>query len=106
MNIIIQTLGFKGSAALEGLIREKLAKVDHHAHGITQTDVILTKGPESEVNNCYCEIKADMRGTAPFVKKHCETFEQAIAEAVIALEAIINKNKDKEISKRHEGIAQ
>ncbi len=106
MQIIIQTLNFKPSDGLESFINEKLAKIDHHSHGITRADVTLSKGPEAEVNNNYCEIQLDMPGKKHFAKKNSDKFEHSITDAVEALLVMIAKDKDKEISKRHSEIPQ
>jgi len=106
MDIIIQTLGFKSSSALEELIREKLDKVDHKSHGITRADVTMSKGPESEPNNNYCEIQLDMVGKKHFVKKASDKFEHAISDAIDAIQIMVVRDKDKEISNRHAGVIE
>ena len=101
MHIIIQSIGFKASDSLNQFIHEKLSKVDHHNHNIIRVDVTLTKGPEAELYGDYCEIRLEIPGYDHFVKKNSNSFEHAIVESVDALQHMIEKTKDKEISKRH-----
>ena len=101
MDIILQSIGFKASDALEQFVHQKLGKIDHQSHNIIRADVTLTKGPEAELRNNYCEIRLEIPGYDHFVEKNSNTFEHAIAESVDALQHMIEKAKDKEISKRH-----
>ena len=101
MDIILQSIGFTASDALKEFVHEKLAKFDHHTHNIIRTDVTLTKGPEAEQRNNYCEIRLEIPGHDHFAKKNSTTFEHAIAETVDALEHMIEKAKEKDMSKRH-----
>ena len=105
MQIIIQTLNIKPSDGLESFINGKLEKIDHHSHGITRADVTLSKGPESEADNNYCEIQLDMTGKKHFVKKNSNKFEQAITSCVDALQIMLAKDKNKEMAKRHIDIS-
>lgn len=101
MNITIQSLGFTAGKALEDYVREKLAKIEHHSANIVSCDVILFAGPESDPDNCHCEIKLEMRGNDPFVEKKAKSYEEAIVDAVATLDKVLQKNKDKHITSRH-----
>ena len=98
MDIILQSIGFKASEALEQFIHEKLGKVDQHTHNIIRADVTLTKGPEAELHNNYCEIRLEVPGNDLFAKKNSSSFEHAIVESIEALQHRIEKNRDKAIS--------
>ncbi len=100
MDIIIQSLGFKASAALEDFVREKMEKIEHHADNIIRANVTLFGGPDNEPENRYCEIRLEVRGQDPFVKKSAATYEQAVSAAVDALDMVMQKNKDKAVSAR------
>ncbi len=100
MNIIIQSQGFKASENLEGLIREKLEKLGQHTDKIIRANVTLIKGSEHELNNNFCEIRLEVPGNDHFVKKNNSTFEHAIAESVNALQHMLERSKDKELSHR------
>ena len=95
MNIIIQSPGFKASDSLEEFINQKLEKIGQHSHNIMRADVILTKGPESELRNNHCEIRLEVPGNDHFVKKNSRTFEYAVTESVIALEHMMERSKGK-----------
>jgi len=101
MDIIIQSIGFKASDSLEQFVHEKLSKIDNHNHNIIRADVTLSKGPKAELQNDYCEIRLVIPGYDHFVEKNSSSFEHAIVEAIDALQHMIERTKDKEISKRH-----
>ncbi|MFT3912169.1 MAG: HPF/RaiA family ribosome-associated protein [Ferruginibacter sp.] len=93
MNIIIQSLGFKSSEALENLIREKVSGIK--CDQLIGANVVLYKGSSSNPGNDYCEIQLTMPGKNHFVKKHSEYFETAIRECVDILSQMIQKTKQK-----------
>lgn len=101
MDIIIQSLGFKASEHLENFIREKLNKVVLESDNVIRANVTLTKGPESELQNNVCEVRLEVPGNDHFVKKSSDVFEKAISESMEALQKIIRKTRDKQISSRH-----
>lgn len=100
MNIIIQSLGFTAGKELEDYIREKLQKIERHADNIIRADVTLFLGPQSSPDNCHCEIRLEVPGHDPFVKKSANTFEMAVVDVTETLDKILQKNKDKMISGR------
>ena len=101
MDIIIQSLGFKASEHLENFIREKLNKVVLESDNVIRANVTLTKGPESELQNNVCEVRLEVPGNDHFVKKSSDVFEKAISESMEALQKIIRKTRDKQISSRN-----
>ena len=100
MDIIVQSPGFKISEALDALLREKIEKLDRHTNQIIRADVMLFKGPETEQNNNYCEIRLEVPGNDHFAKKNSSSFEHAIAECVIALHHMMERTKGKEANHR------
>ncbi|SFW73900.1 HPF/RaiA family ribosome-associated protein [Chitinophaga sancti] len=101
MDIIIQSLGFKASNALESYIREKLntLKTDK----IVRANVTLYKGPDSTPENNYCEIRLEVPGQDHFAKKVSPHFEPAVNECVDVLQAQIVKIRGrKEDGNRHQ----
>jgi len=100
MEIILQCEGFKASEGLENLIHDKLGKLAHHSDKIMNAHVTLLKGPEAELQNNYCEIRLEVPGNDLFVKKNSSSFEHAIAECMTALQHMVEKNKEKEMSHR------
>ncbi len=95
MEIIIQSLGFTAGETLENLVREKVNKLEAITHNAIRADVTLYIGSEGNPENNICEIRMEIPGNDPFVKKHAATFEQAIADAVDALQSQLRKVKEK-----------
>ena len=101
MDIIIQSLGFKASEHLENLIREKLTRIVNESDKVIRANVTLYIGSDSNPQNNVCEIRLEVPGNDHFVKKGSDVFEQAITECTDALQKIIRRAKDKQISNRH-----
>lgn len=93
MDIIIQSLGFKASEQLEDFAREKMNSLKHDK--IVRANITLYKGPESEPENSYCEIRLEIPGNDPFVKKHSAYFEMAITECTEVLQEILRQLRTK-----------
>lgn len=98
MDIIIQSLGFKASDALEVYIREKLGKLTPNDR-IVRANVILFLGPDRATQNNYCEIRLEVPGNDLFVKESDPEFEQAVDQAVNKLQGMWRKARDKEIDR-------
>jgi Ribosome-associated protein Y (PSrp-1) len=101
MDIIIQSLGFKASDHLENFVREKLEKIVKESDKVIRANVTLYAASESNPNNNVCEIRLEVPGNDHFVKKGSDVFEKAITECTDALQNIIRKARDKQISNRH-----
>lgn len=95
MDIIIQSLSFKAGDSLESFVKEKLGTLGNDR--IIRADVILFKGPSSEPDSDYCEVRLEMPGNDPFVKRHGAHFETAVSECVDALAEILNRLKSKDM---------
>ena len=98
MDIIIQSLGFKASDALEDFIKEKLNGLK--SDRIIRANVVLYKGPAGNPDSDYCEIRLEVPGNDPFVKKHNPYFETAVSECVEVLTQQLKKIRDKNIDQR------
>lgn len=98
MNIIIQSLGFKAGDALKTLIREKLNQLK--SDRISGATVTLFKGADTEQADNYCEIRLDMPGNDPFVKRQDAHFETAVHQCTEVLKKIIQEQKEKHIRER------
>jgi len=105
MNIIIQSLGFKSSDHLENFIREKLNRVVLESDKVIRANVTLYAGSESNPQNNVCEIRLEVPGNDHFVKKNSDMFEKAVTECIDALQKIIRRTKDKQISKRQSPLS-
>jgi ribosome-associated translation inhibitor RaiA len=98
MDIIIQSLGFKASEELEDFVREKINGLKHDK--IVRANVALFKGPDSEPENSYCEIRLEIPGNDPFVKKQSPYFESAVSECIDVLEQVLRDLKTKQQLRR------
>ncbi len=98
MDIIIQSLGFQAGDTLENFIREKLHTLK--SGDIVRANVTLYKGPDSNPDNSYCEIRLEIPGNDPFVKKHSPYFETSVSECVEVLTQKLQKHKSKIIDSR------
>lgn len=101
MDIIIQSPGFKASEHLEEFTREKLNKIVLESDNVVRANVTLYTGSESDPHNNICEIRLEVPGNDHFVKKSSDVFEKAITECIDALQKIVRKTKDKQITGRH-----
>jgi ribosome-associated translation inhibitor RaiA len=103
MDIIIESPGFKASNELESFVREKVGKLEHQKGNIIRADVTLFGGPASDPASCHCEIRLEVSGNDHFAKKSAESYEQAIVETVETLQKVMQRAKDKNITRRHDG---
>ena len=101
MDIIIQSLGFKASDHLEEFIREKLNRIVKESDKAIRANVTLYMASDSNPENNVCEIRLEVPGNDHFVKKGSDVFEKAITECTDALQKIIRRARDKQISNRH-----
>jgi putative sigma-54 modulation protein len=99
MDIIIQSLGFKASENLESFIHEKLDKLINHDR-IIRANVMLFHGAANNPESNYCEIRLEIPGNDPFVKRSSPSFEEAVVNCVEALQKILRQAKEKEIDRR------
>jgi putative sigma-54 modulation protein len=60
----------------------------------------LYKGPASNPENDYCEIRLEIPGNDHFVKKHSPHFETSVSECVDVLKLQANKTKEKHTDNR------
>jgi putative sigma-54 modulation protein len=98
MDVIIQSLGFRAGQALENYIRDKVTSLK--SDRIIRVNVTLYKGPSGNPDADYCEIRLEMPGNDPFVKKHSPYFETSINECVEVLSQILKKEKDRHVDSR------
>lgn len=98
MDIIIQSLGFRAGEKLEGFVREKVNTLK--GDRIVRANVTLFKGPESEQENNYCEIRLEVPGNDLFVKKNSEYFETSVSECVDVLTLKLKEEKEKRTNRK------
>lgn len=104
MNIIIQSLGFTAGEDLEAFINEKLKDFDKEMN-IIRANVTLFIASDSNPHKYYCEIRLEVPGYDPFVKKSSDTFEKAIVDAVDAIQNNLRKAKEKQSGRKHKNLS-
>lgn len=93
MNLIYQTIHFKGSEELEQGVRKKMDRVSAQNPEIMQAHVTFSEGASGNVENQFCEIKLEVPGNDIVVKKNAETYEQSFRMALEAARKIMRRRK-------------
>ncbi|PZR23892.1 MAG: hypothetical protein DI535_23100 [Citrobacter freundii] len=104
MDIIIQSLGFKASDALEDFIRAKVGGLK--SDRIIRANVVLYKGSAGNPESDYCEIRLEVPGNDHFVKKHSPQFETSVHECVDILTQMLKQARDKHVDQRQADALQ
>ncbi len=100
MNITFQANHFTASAHLQQFAKDKAAKLYNHSDEIIRIDITLYEGGTNNHENQFCEMYVSVPGNNHFVKKNSAAYEQSILESVEALEKIMRRKKETEISDR------
>lgn len=101
MDVIIQSLGFKAGEGLESYVREKISKLTPNDH-IVRANVTLYLGASKSTSDTWCEIRLEVPGNDLFVKESAqEDFEQAVDTTVNKLQAMLRKQKEKQVDQWH-----
>jgi putative sigma-54 modulation protein len=95
MKINTQSIHFDADKKLLTFIDEKVNKLNTYYENIVAADVILRLEKSDDNNNKIAEIKLHVKGLDLFAKKQCESFEEAVDNAVDALKIQIKKYKEK-----------
>ncbi len=93
MDLIYQTVHFKGSDDLEQFTRKKMGRIFRKTSDIIRAEVTLSEGASGNLENQFCEIKLEVPGNTIFVKKNATSYEQAIRSAVEAAMKIIRRSR-------------
>lgn len=96
MNVNIQSIHFDISARLTEFINKKAARLERHYPDITSLDFTLSViKPESALNKEAVLRLKDPRAGELVATKKADSFEQAIDEALEALDHQLAKAKEK-----------
>ena len=95
MKINTQSVHFDADKKLLTFIDEKVNKLSTYYENIVAADVILRLDKSNTNSNKIAEIKLHVKGVDLFAKKQCESFEEAVDNAVDAIKIQIKKYKDK-----------
>jgi putative sigma-54 modulation protein len=104
MDIIIQSLGFTAGDGLENFIREKLDKLDKEAN-VIRANVTLFIGSDANPEKYYCEIRLEVPGNDPFVKRNSDSFEKAIVDAADTIQKNLRKAREKQLDRNQGSLA-
>jgi ribosome hibernation promoting factor len=96
MKINLQTLKFKAKQELIDFVDEKVGKLARFDDKIISADVILYIDGAAVPANKTCDIRLIVPGNDDFVKKHADSFEEAIQNCVDALQKILQRKKVQE----------
>ena len=100
MDIIVQSVGFKASEALDAFVREKVSKLSHMTDNIIRANVTFSEASKNNDENFVCEIRLEIPGNDHFVKKASSLYEQSLLDCIDTLQTIIQKKKNKEKNDR------
>lgn len=95
MKINLQSLHFKASKQLKEFVDEKVGKLFHLNEEILSAEVTLIADDIKIKSNKVCEIRLVVPGYDDFVKRDAATFEEAVLDAVEALQKVLRRKKDK-----------
>ena len=95
MNIQIQSIHFDADKKLTTLITKKVEKFHHFFDGIIGSEVFMKIDKATTAENKVVEIKLNVPGNALFVKRQCQSFEEAADECTDALRQQLKKHKEK-----------
>ena len=95
MNIKIQSIHFDADKKLLDLITKKTEKLNHFFDAIIGSEVFLKVDKASTTENKVVEIKLNVPGNDLFVKRQCQSFEEAADECTEALKQQLKKRKEK-----------
>jgi putative sigma-54 modulation protein len=104
MDIIIQSLGFKAGESIEQFITDKMNGLKSET--IIRANVTLFKGPDTNPENNYCEVRLEVPGNDLFVKKNSQYFETSVSECTDVLTSMLNKAKDVSTDRRQAQTAE
>ena len=90
MKLTVQPLNFEIAKQLEDFINKKTSRFGRHLREDDELSIRLSVvKPATNLNK-----QADVRVGDLFASKTCDTFEQAISEALDALEGRLEKRKE------------
>lgn len=99
MNVTIQSVHFDATAQLQEFITKKVSKLGKFSDSIVDAEVILKVVKPETANNKETSIKLNIKNGDLFANKVADTFEEATALCVEALEKQVLKIKEKQQAK-------
>lgn len=93
MQTLIKSVKFKASSRLEEFTRERVERLGKLNSKIIRVHVTLSLEPDSNPENKSCELLLSIPGEDPFLKKTAGSFEEAVTQAVEAMEKVLRRMK-------------
>jgi len=100
MKITIQSIDFTPRQELDFLVKSKVQKFTRLCADVISIEVKLRIDKSDTKENKVCGIRLVIPGNDMISNTQCKTFEEAVAEAVEALERQIEKRKTKLTARR------
>ena len=97
MEIRVQAIHFDATERLEAFIQKKVQKQNHD--GILDAEVTLRVVKPESAQNKQVGVRLKIKNNDLFAEKVNDTFEEAVADAVVALEKQLIKVKEKSRAK-------
>ena len=95
MNIVIQSVHFDASVQLKEFIEKKISKLDKFTDQIVDAEVILKVVKPEVANNKEASVKLNIKNGELFANKTADSFEEAVAQSIEALEKQVLKVRHK-----------
>ena len=95
MKIQIHSIHFDADKKLTALVTKKVEKLSHFFDAIISSEVYMKIDKASTAENKVVEIKLNVPGNDLFVKRQCQSFEEATDECTEALRQQLKKRKEK-----------
>ena len=95
MKINLQSLKFTAKNELKNFVEDKVSKLSRYDDKIISAEVTLTLEEGKIPENKVCEIRLIVPGNDDFVKKSAATFEEAVLNAVVTLQTVLQRKKEK-----------
>jgi putative sigma-54 modulation protein len=95
MEIRINAIHFDATERLEAFTRKKVSKLDQYYDGILAAEVNLRVVKPETAQNKQASIRLMIKNNDCFAEKTSNTFEEAVDNAVVALEKQLLKVKEK-----------
>ena len=96
MEISIKTIKFDATEKLQDFINKKVGKLDKFCSDIRKVEVSLKVVKPETANNKQASLTVALPGSELFADKVSDTFEEAVMEALSAIEKQLSKYKDKQ----------
>ncbi|MDZ4682000.1 MAG: ribosome-associated translation inhibitor RaiA [Saprospiraceae bacterium] len=95
MNVTIQSVHFSETQALHDFVTEEVRKLSRYHDKIEGAKVFLKLEKSDTRENKVCEVRLEIPGYDLFVKKQCETFEEATSKVVDELKEQVKELKSR-----------